>query len=159
LSKIEAGKLNVEITEFELRPCLDDVVRLLADRARQKSVMLKTCVEPNVSEIVRTDESRLRQILLNLTGNAVKFTSDGEVTIRVTVEQGDEHRGILRFAVTDTGVGLSPAAIARMFKPYSQADDSVSRRYGGTGLGLCISKSLVELMGGQIGVESMEGKG
>ncbi len=159
LSKIEAGKFNVEITEFELRPSLDEVVRLLADSARQKSVMLKTYVEPNVSETVKADKCRLRQILLNLTGNAVKFTSHGEVTIGVTVDEGDEQRGHLRFAVTDSGIGLSPAAIARMFKPYSQADDSVSRRYGGTGLGLCISKSLVELMGGQIGVESMEGKG
>jgi len=159
LSKIEAGKLKFETSDFELIDCLEDVTLLLADNARQKGVTLTRHVDEAVPRTVTTDQSRLRQVLLNLTANAVKFTSRGSVSISVTVDEVNNERTILRFAVKDTGVGLSAAAISRMFKPYSQADNTISGRYGGTGLGLCISKNLVELMGGHVGVESTEGKG
>lgn len=158
-SKGEAGKLVLDSTDFSLCHVVEGVAELLASKAHEKGLALMTFVDPGIPQILRGDPGRLRQVLLNLVGNAVKFTSQGEVVVRATVERDTGASAIIRFTVRDTGIGISAAARGRLFQLFAQADGSMTRKYGGTGLGLAISKHLTELMGGEIGVESVEGAG
>jgi PAS domain S-box-containing protein len=151
-SKIEAGKLETEALDFDLYQAVEDVVQLMAPRAHSKKLELACRIDEQLPAAVRGDPFRLRQVLTNLIGNAVKFTDEGEVLI--DVQQQDA--ATLRVNVRDTGIGISAEARTRLFAAFAQADGSTTRRFGGTGLGLAISRSLVELMGGQIGVESQE---
>ena len=171
-SKIEAGKLELSATDFDLRRTIEEVAALLAGTAHSKQIELVVGVDPAVPPGVHGDVGRIRQVLLNLAGNAVKFTDAGEVVMRVTpapqTADADRSRAagsdhppamLLRFEVTDTGPGIAPEAVGRLFESFSQADTSSTRRHGGTGLGLAISKRLVELMGGRIGLDSEPGRG
>jgi two-component system sensor histidine kinase/response regulator len=158
-SKIEAGKLDLELIDFELRHTIEDVVGLLSERAAAKGLELATLVHEGVPDILRGDPGRLRQVLFNLVGNAIKFTERGEVVVRVAVANAIEDAVMLRCEVTDTGIGIDAAGQARLFQPFAQADASTSRRYGGTGLGLAICRRLVEIMGGELGVRSRVGEG
>jgi len=158
-SKIEAGKLDLEVIDLGIRETLDGAIQLLTPRAREKGLDLVTRIDADVPELVRGDPVRLRQVLLNLAGNAIKFTDHGRVMVRVSRSSEDEQEVVLRFEISDTGVGISREGRKRLFHAFSQADGSMSRRYGGTGLGLAISRQLCELMGGQIGVESEPGRG
>lgn len=158
-SKIEAGKLEVNSVAFSLDTVMKEVRDMLASSAQSKRLKLFTFIDPEVSNDFRGDPARLRQILINLAGNAVKFTAEGEVVIHVTRVAKEEGAEKVKFAVQDSGIGISPEAQAKLFQPFVQADGSTTRRYGGTGLGLSISKRLVELLGGEIHVESSEGKG
>jgi signal transduction histidine kinase/CheY-like chemotaxis protein len=158
-SKIEAGKLELNPVEFELALAVEDVVEIFAQRAERKGLVLACHVDAAVQRVVNGDPDRLRQILTNLINNAIKFTERGEIVIRVTCAQSDPHHSIIRFSVTDSGIGIPPDRMDRLFKSFSQVDASTTRKYGGTGLGLAISKQLAELMGGQIGVESAVGSG
>lgn len=158
-SKIEAGKVELETLDFDLRTVVEEVADLLAPRAHAKGLELSTLVGPGVPLRVRGDAGRVRQVLVNLVGNAVKFTEKGEIVVRVSpVEECDEEL-VVRFSVTDTGIGIAPALHGRLFQSFSQTDSSTTRRYGGTGLGLAISKQLAELMGGGVGVDSDVGRG
>jgi signal transduction histidine kinase/DNA-binding NarL/FixJ family response regulator len=154
-SKMEAGKLELEPADFDLETALAGVTTLLASRARQKRITLATAVGPDVPRALRGDAGRLRQVLLNLVANAIKFTEEGGVRVEVTRTAA----GHLRFAVVDTGVGIAPDDQARLFQAFTQADPTVTRRFGGTGLGLAISRRIVAAMGGEIGVESAPGRG
>ena len=158
-SKIEARKLDLEMLDFELRTMLEDIAELLAVRAQEKGLDVVCLADPEVPVLLRGDPGRLRQILLNLGGNAVKFTHQGGVTLRVSVAAEDEHRVTVRFAVTDTGIGIPRDRQDALFSPFTQVDGSTTRKYGGTGLGLAISKQLAELMGGAISLESEENQG
>jgi len=176
-SKIEAGKIELEYHEFELVRCLEGVLDLLAPKASEKPLDLVHWIEDDVPRRIRGDENRLRQVLVNLVGNAIKFTPSGEVMVRVqlnplfvsTPESGLKlatNRGdslkpgcLLQFSVTDTGIGIPKDRLPRLFRSFSQADAATERTYGGTGLGLAISKSLVELMGGKMWIESTPGQG
>ncbi|MGE5505442.1 MAG: ATP-binding protein, partial [Actinomycetota bacterium] len=159
-SRLEAGRAVAEAVPFDLGAALDGVVALMGPRARAKSIALSVDLAPDVPRVVSGDVARLRQILLNLVGNAVKFTEKGGVTVSVWLAGRRADGGILlRFEVTDSGVGIPESAIERLFTSFSQADSSISRRFGGTGLGLAICKRLVELLGGEIGVDSEVGKG
>ena len=158
-SKIEAQRLELERTEFDVRETVGDAAKLLALRAAEKKIELACHIVSDVPERVLGDPGRLRQVLLNVMGNAVKFTSDGEVVLRVTVQAAEADRVTLHFAVSDTGIGIPEEQLARIFQAFTQADSSTTRRYGGTGLGLAIVGRLVELMGGRVWVESTEGKG
>ena len=160
-SKIEAGKLDLEHIDFEPRVVVESVADLLSPKAAEKHLALMTYIAPDAPSAVRGDPSRLRQILLNLVGNAIKFTTRGDVVVRVTLTEPTEQSGraTVRFTVSDTGIGLSENARQRLFQPFTQADGSTTRQYGGTGLGLSICRRLVELMGGDIAVESAEGQG
>jgi CheY-like chemotaxis protein len=158
-SKIESGKLNLENVEFEIQELLEETAELVAESARQKNLGLQTLVENDVPRVLRGDPGRLRQILLNLLSNAVKFTEAGNVNAVVYFLGQDEGGVRLRVEVTDTGIGISDEALARLFQSFEQADSSTTRQYGGTGLGLAISKRLVELMGGTIGCQSTPGHG
>jgi PAS domain S-box-containing protein len=159
-SKIEAGKLELDPTEFQLRDFLDETCRLLALRAHQKGLELVSDVAPSVPEWVVGDTSRIRQVLLNLVGNAVKFTELGEVVVAVEPRPSDTaDTVVLAFSVRDTGIGITPEQQNIIFHPFAQADGSTTRRYGGTGLGLTICQRLVKLMGGSIGLESEIGRG
>jgi signal transduction histidine kinase/ActR/RegA family two-component response regulator len=160
LSKIEAGKLNIEYTDFELRQTLDEVVHEQGVKAREKDLTLELQVDDTVPNGLVGDSLRLRQILLNLIGNAIKFTpANGRVITRVRVLDAAAGASRLAFSVTDTGIGIAADKLATMFQRYAQADASTARKYGGTGLGLSICKSLVELMEGKIGVNSEAGNG
>jgi signal transduction histidine kinase len=156
-SKIEAGKLNIETVNFSLRETLEHALKPLAVRAHQKNLDLDLIVDPQVVDLVAGDPVRLRQIVVNLVGNAVKFTSSGGVTLAVQRESLPDR--MLRFTVRDTGIGIPAERQQQIFSPFTQADNSTTRRYGGTGLGLTISHRLAELMGGRIWVESEIGKG
>ena len=162
-SKIDAGKLSVESVDFDLMLLLDDAVAILQAQADAKSLLLRREVALDLPRYVRGDPTRLRQILLNLLGNAIKFTDGGEVQLRVTALPAVPGDGggvaAIRFAVSDTGPGIAPATLSRLFQKFEQADHSTTRRYGGTGLGLAICKELAELMGGAIGVDSRIGAG
>jgi signal transduction histidine kinase/CheY-like chemotaxis protein len=158
-SKIEAGKLLLEAVDFEPRDLVRSTAKVLAFNAHEKHLSLETLVDPDVPTVLRGDTVRIRQVLLNLIGNAVKFTERGEVVVRASLESLTATYATLCFSVTDTGIGLSEATCQRLFQPFSQADASTTRKYGGTGLGLAISARLVEQMGGTIHVESREGQG
>jgi polar amino acid transport system substrate-binding protein len=158
-SKIEAGRLELEIVDFDVVQVVEDTVDLLAARAQGKHLSLMTYVAPEIPRVLRGDPSRLRQVLLNLTVNAIKFTEKGEVTLKVELLGSDDEHATIQFLVKDTGIGISSTALQHLFRPFSQADNSVTRKYGGTGLGLAISKHIVELMNGEIGLESAENVG
>jgi PAS domain S-box-containing protein len=158
-SKIEAGRLDLEIVDFALRTTLQDLTEFMAVRASEKSLRLDCSIESGVPARVRGDPGRLRQILTNLVGNALKFTLAGEVSIRVRVERIEASKTHLHFEITDTGIGIPPEKLGLLFREFQQADSSITRRFGGTGLGLAISKRLTHLMGGEIGVQSQEGQG
>ncbi len=161
-SKIEAGKLDLENVPFELLGVVEGRASLLLGRAGEKSLSLLTYVDAGLPAHIYGDPARLGQVLLNLLGNAIKFTAVGSVVLRVVREEGRVEAGEgprVSFSVQDTGIGLSAVAKAKLFQPFTQADGSTARRFGGTGLGLSISKRLVELMGGEIGVDSTEGRG
>jgi PAS domain S-box-containing protein len=159
LSKIEARKLELEILDFDLRSTLKDTTDLLSIEAHEKGLELVCMVEPEVPSLLRGDSGRLRQILVNLGGNAVKFTAQGKIVIRASLECEDERNATIHFSVSDTGIGIPADRKDILFTPFTQVEDSTTRKYGGTGLGLAISKQLAELMGGRIGAESQEGKG
>jgi CheY-like chemotaxis protein len=158
-SKIEAHKLDLEEIDFDLRAMLEDTIDLFAIRAQEKNIEMTSDIAPGVPLRVRGDPGRLRQILSNLLGNAVKFTSHGEIALTVDSRRENDGRVLLNFAVRDTGIGIPEDKHAQMFLAFSQADTSVTRKYGGTGLGLAISKQLVDLMGGDIGFESIANQG
>ncbi len=158
-SKMEAGKLEMESLPFGLADGVEGVAALLAMRAQAQNLDLNCLIHPDVPRRALGDLGRLRQILVNLVGNALKFTAKGEVTIEVSVAAWSGDRATIRFEVRDTGIGISPDGVARIFQSFVQADSSTTRKYGGTGLGLAISKRLAEMMGGRIGVESVLGTG
>ncbi|MCI0585202.1 MAG: response regulator [Planctomycetes bacterium] len=159
-SKIEAGRLDLERVEFDLRRTLEDVADLLAPQAFGKGLELACVVEPGLPSLIRGDPVRVRQILTNLLANAVKFTERGEVVLRARLREGSGAAGAgVRLEVEDTGVGIPPEAQERLFQPFTQADGTTTRRFGGTGLGLVISKRLADLMGGRIDFESTPGRG
>ena len=158
-SKIEAGKLDLEVTDFDLREAIDSTMDLLAAQAHSKGLELAAFIRPEVPLELRGDPGRLRQVVNNLVGNAVKFTSQGEVVVTVSRVSETPTHARLRFEVRDTGIGIDEKGQQRLFKAFSQADGSTTRKYGGTGLGLAISKRLVEMMSGEIKVASELGKG
>ncbi len=158
-SKMEVGKLELEVTAFSIRDVAEDVVETLAERAHSKGLELMCDIPRNLSTLVQGDAKRLRQVLINLVGNAVKFTERGEVRVVVTCSPDDLLNSAVTFEVIDTGIGIRPENCATIFDSFVQEDASTTRQYGGTGLGLAISKQLVELMGGTIGVTSEPGKG
>ena len=158
-SKVEAGKLELNRVEFMLRDTLEDTLKVLAVRAQQKGIELACHVRPEVPDALLGDPDRLRRIVVNLVGNAVKFTEHGEVVLRTGLEEQSGTDVTLHFSVTDTGIGISAETRERIFEAFAQADSSTTRKYGGTGLGLAISSQLAELMGGRVWVESEEGRG
>ncbi|MFT3782490.1 MAG: response regulator [Nibricoccus sp.] len=158
-SKIEAGKLEFEHTPFDLATPIEDSLGLLATRAQAKGIQLIADIPPDLPRQVIGDPGRLRQVLMNLLGNAVKFTERGEVTVAVGREEETSSHIQLHFEISDTGVGMKEETLQQLFRPFSQADASTTRRFGGTGLGLAISKQLVTLMGGRVGVQSQPGHG
>ena len=158
-SKIEAGKLKMENIAFDLRIVEESTIDLFAVKAEKKGLKLSCFINPEIPSLLRGDPGRLRQVLVNLTGNAIKFTNSGEIQVRVTMAEETNSHITVRFETKDTGIGIPADRINHLFKSFSQADTSTTRKYGGTGLGLAISKQIVELMGGEIGVESEEGKG
>jgi len=158
-SKIEAGKMELEMMDFDLQRVVEETVDLLAERAHAKGLELASLIEQEVPTDLRGDAGRIRQVLVNLLGNAVKFTEEGEVVLRVSLDEAKGDTRVVRFEVKDTGIGMTQEQRSRLFESFSQADATTTRRYGGTGLGLVISKRLVELTGGEIGVESEPGQG
>jgi signal transduction histidine kinase/DNA-binding response OmpR family regulator len=158
-AKIEAGKLELNNTDFDLHQCIEDVMGLLAEKAHEKDVELAYLLGSGVPTWVEGDPIRLRQVIINLLHNAIKFTERGEVLLTVQRVDQNDPASPIRFSVRDTGIGISQAVQGRLFEPFSQADSSTTRSYGGTGLGLVIAKNLAELMGGRIGMESEPGKG
>jgi two-component system sensor histidine kinase/response regulator len=158
-SKIEAGRLDIEIIDFDLRVTMDEVVDIVYLKAQERGLEFAYFIEPDVPSLLRGDPGRIRQVLLNLANNAIKFTSRGEVVVRAAIESESGDEVTIRFSVHDTGIGISEDGKRRLFQVFSQVDGSTTRRYGGTGLGLAISKRLVEKMGGEIGVESTPGAG
>ncbi len=158
-SKIEAGRLELEMVDFELRTDLEDVIDVVSDQASRKGIALTCVIDSTVPAVVHGDPGRLRQILLNLVGNAIKFTTQGEVILRARLAEADHDALTLRFEVIDTGIGIPVEAQQQLFTAFSQADASTTRRFGGTGLGLAICRQLAKLMGGDIGVESRTGSG
>jgi two-component system sensor histidine kinase/response regulator len=153
-SKIEAGKLSLEREDFDLRELIEGVAGMFAARAQAKGIELSVDLAPEVTTLLRGDSGRLGQVLVNLLGNAIKFTEKGDVLLVVSGQDTGRDSVALRIEVRDSGIGIAPEALQHLFKPFVQADGSITRRFGGTGLGLAISKELVELMGGQIGVDS-----
>ncbi len=158
-SKIEAGKLELDLVDFELRDTLDDTVATLALRAHKKGLELADHVAPDVPDALLGDPHRLRQVVVNLIGNAIKFTDAGEVVLRVEVRSRTEEDACLHFSVSDTGIGITPEQQGKLFTAFTQADTSTTRKYGGTGLGLAIAARLVQMMGGEIWLESQVGRG
>jgi signal transduction histidine kinase/CheY-like chemotaxis protein len=157
--KIEAGKLELECIDFNLRTTVEDVLGQFAERAQTKGLEITGLVHAAVPTGLRGDPGRLRQILTNFVGNAIKFTEQGDVTVQAFLEKDLVDTVVVRFEITDSGIGISPEAQARLFQPFTQADSSTSRKYGGTGLGLAISKQLTEQMGGSVGIVSRPGHG
>ncbi|MCA1723754.1 MAG: response regulator [Thermomicrobia bacterium] len=158
-SKIESGSLDLEDQPFDLHDCLEDALDLLATRAAEKNLDLAYLIDDGVPGTLVGDVTRLRQVLVNLIGNAIKFTATGEVVVSVSSQMAADRRHVVRFAVRDTGIGIPAERMDRLFKSFSQVDSSTTRLYGGTGLGLAISKRLAELMGGAMSVESTPGEG
>lgn len=158
-SKIEAGKLVLINTDFDVRAVVEQTVQLLSPKASEKGVTLSSTIGDDVPQRLVGDQVRIAQVLTNLLGNAVKFTKSGEVTVRVECEKSGGEQCTIRFSVTDTGIGIAVEDQKNLFQPFSQIDGSATRKYGGTGLGLTISKQLAEMMGGAIGVQSEPGKG
>lgn len=158
-SRIESGKMELESIDFDVRRVVEDVADLLAPQAYAKGLEMATLIHQDVPQNLTGDPTRLRQIVTNLTGNAIKFTERGDVVVRVALHSRTNQRATLRLEVRDTGIGIPPEAQPRLFQSFQQVDTSTTRRYGGTGLGLAISRRLVEAMGGTIGVESVLGKG
>jgi PAS domain S-box-containing protein len=158
-SKVEAGKLELEIIDMDVRDTVEDVARLLAIQAHAKGLEVVVLLDPEMPDLLRGDAGRLRQVLLNLGGNAVKFTAAGEIAIECEVQTRTADNVMLRFQVTDTGIGIPADRRHSLFEAFSQVDASTTRRFGGTGLGLSIVKKLVELMAGQAGFDSVEGSG
>ncbi len=158
-SKLEAGKLELELVEFDFRDIIEGTAEIFATNAKDKGISLMTHVAPETPRKVRGDPGRIRQILMNLVDNALKFTEEGEVTIRTTIDGKEGNRAIVRVSVSDTGIGFAPDMHEQLFLPFKQAGAQISRTFGGTGLGLSICKKLIEMMGGTIGVESEPGKG
>jgi signal transduction histidine kinase/CheY-like chemotaxis protein len=159
-SKIEAGKMEFENVNFNLKMAVQSQIELLSARAKEKDLYIETIIDPAMPSHLNGDPGRIGQVLINLIGNAIKFTKAGKITVRADlVNASHEERVKVRFSVEDRGIGMSPEAKAKLFQPFTQADGSMSRRFGGTGLGLSISRSLVDMMKGEIGVESEEGKG
>ena len=158
-SKIEAGRLDIETIDFNLRDSLDDTMKTVSLRAHEKGIELACHILPDVPDALRGDPTRLRQIVTNLIGNAIKFTSEGEVLMRVETRQETQGEAILHFSVTDTGLGIPLDKQASIFQVFTQADSSTTRKYGGTGLGLSISLRLVEMLGGRMWLESELGRG
>jgi PAS domain S-box-containing protein len=159
LSKIEAGKLELEVLEFGLAELLDEAIEQFSHRACGQGLELSCRIDPDVPRQVRGDPKRLRQVIVNLLGNALKFTQRGQVALRAELVSSTRERASIRLSVRDTGIGIPPDRQHRLFAPFSQVDTSTTRKYGGSGLGLAISRQLVELMGGQMGVESQLGQG
>ncbi len=158
-SKIEAGKLDIEIIDFDLRILINEISDLLALRAHEKNLELVCILPPSIPSLLRGDPGRIRQILLNLLGNAIKFTSRGEVILSLSLVEESEQQVRINFSVSDTGIGIPSDKLSSLFTPFTQADTSTTRKFGGTGLGLSIAKRLCDLMGGNIGASSMEGQG
>ncbi|MDB6156190.1 MAG: sensor hybrid histidine kinase [Chthoniobacteraceae bacterium] len=158
-SKVEAGLLTFESLDFNLREPISGVLSLLTPRAQAGAILLRGAIDPDVPLALRGDPGRLRQVLTNLLGNAIKFTLEGEVTLRVSLQSETETHTALHFSVRDTGIGIAPDVHPRLFTAFTQADCSTTRKFGGTGLGLAISRHLVEKMGGRIGFESVPGEG
>jgi two-component system sensor histidine kinase/response regulator len=158
-SKVEAGKLELEQISFDLRQMVRETMRIMTARAQEKELELTFEIHPEAPQRVIGDPSRLRQVLLNLLGNAVKFTEKGRIALAIVPEKQNEQATVLRFAVSDTGIGIPADKVEHIFSAFEQADGSTSRRFGGTGLGLAISRQIVELMGGGIRVESEPGRG
>jgi signal transduction histidine kinase/ActR/RegA family two-component response regulator len=159
LSKIEAGKIELEHADFDLRPVISDTISLLSIQAGENDVELTSSIDSDVPTVLKGDAGRLRQIITNLVGNAIKFTTKGTVTFQIRKDAEDEHSTTLRFLVRDSGIGIAADKLEYIFGSFTQADSSTTRKYGGTGLGLAISRRLAELMGGTVGVESAEGEG
>src|SRR5258708_20321970 len=159
LSKIEAGRVRLETIDFGVKHVTEEAAELFAEAATNKGIEIVLDVDPQVPEVVIGDPGRLRQVLINLVANAVKFTETGEVVVRVSRHTSSGPGLALLFEVSDTGIGLSPEEQAKVFSTYSQIDSSTTRRHGGTGLGLAIARMLTQLMGGEIGVESDKGGG
>jgi two-component system sensor histidine kinase RpfC len=159
ISKIEAGKISVEKVDFDLHSLFKNTVAMVAQQAREKKLDISTQIPSRIPFLLRGDPLLVRQVLLNMLSNAVKFTEEGEVYLRVEQIRETSTNVALRIEVSDTGIGISNEAQARIFERFTQADDSITRRYGGTGLGTTIAKQLVELMGGEIGLQSEPGKG
>jgi PAS domain S-box-containing protein len=159
LSKIEAGRISLESRDFDLRSTVQELVQPLRVQAQAKGLELDARVSPEIPRLLRGDALRLRQVLTNLAGNAVKFTQQGAITLEAELDNMRNGEATVRFSVADTGIGMSPEQIPAIFSPFVQADTSTTRKYGGTGLGLAISKQLVEMMGGAIEVSSREGRG
>jgi signal transduction histidine kinase/DNA-binding response OmpR family regulator len=158
-SKIEVGKLSLDPIEFNLRDCLGQAMKMLSIRAHEKNLELAYSVPPDLVDFIVGDPVRLRQVILNLAGNAIKFTHQGEVVLRVQVETSDADGMTLHFAISDTGIGIPPEKQKLVFEPFAQADTSTTRKYGGTGLGLSISTRLIDMMGGRLWLESEPGQG
>ena len=159
LSKIEADRLDLEMLDFDLRATLEQVAETLAYRAQEKNLEYVNWLEPSVPVMLQGDPGRLRQVIMNLAGNAIKFTERGEVMVRVSLVTESAETVTVRFEVRDTGIGIPADRLGSLFHPFTQVDASTTRKYGGTGLGLAISRKLVELMGGTVGVESQVGRG
>jgi len=158
-SKIESGRMELDRHEIELRECIEEVLILFADKASRQGVELLYLFEENVTEKIITDGLRLKQVLINLIGKAIKFTSEGEILVQVALEEHRDEDIVLSFSIKDTGIGIAEEKLKHLFKAFSQVDSSTTRKYGGTGLGLVICEKLIQLMGGDIRVESEEGKG
>jgi CheY-like chemotaxis protein len=159
LSKIEAGCLELEYIDFDFHDLIENTIKIMSIRTGSKGLALQYTIAPDVSRHLNGDQGRLRQVLINLIGNAVKFTATGGISLTVERDVNSEADGFLRFNVADTGIGIPPEKQQTIFEKFSQADSSTTRKYGGTGLGLAICKRLVEMMDGRIWIESEEGRG